>query len=106
MALRITDQIETSAGSTTGLYFHVYEYFRDKDGSAKFPVSYFFDDTKASGSVSLLWGDIKQRYDYVFTAQEIGSDSIEKLAYDKIAAELKAAGYSVESDATGNWVSV
>jgi hypothetical protein len=106
MALRITDQIETSAGSTTGLYFHVYEYFRDKDGSAKFPVSYFFDETKASGSVSLLWGDIKQRYDYTLTAQEIGSDSIEKIAYNNIAAELKAAGYVVESDETGSWVVV
>jgi hypothetical protein len=106
MALRITDTVETSAGSTTGLYFHVYEYFRDKDGSAKFPVTYYMDETKASGSVALLWGNIKQRYDYVLTVQEIGSDSIEKLAYDKIGAELKAAGYTVESDETGSWVLV
>ena len=110
MALRVTDSIETSGGATTGLYFHITEYYRNKEGKSQFPVKYFFDETTdeegARQDVSILVGDLKMRYDYELTELEIGSDKIEKLAYDKIAEELKTAGLNVESDESGSWLAV
>ncbi len=105
MALRVTDSIQTSGGSTTSLYFHITEYYRNKEGKSQFPVKYFLDDTKTE-EVSIFIGDLKMRYDYELTELEIGSDKIEKLAYDKIAEELKAAGLNVESDESGAWIAV
>lgn len=105
MALRVTDSTQTSAGATTGLYFHITEYYRNKAGQCQFPVVYYFDDTKAQ-AVEIFYGDLKKKYEFSLTADEIGSDKFETIAYGKIAQELIAAGLTVESDVTGAWVVV
>jgi hypothetical protein len=102
MAIKVTDTIQTSEGATTELYFHIVEFYRNKEGRAQFPVKYFLDETKTK-EVKIFEGYLKLRYDFDISA-EIGSDKIEKIAYDKIGLELKAAGLTVQSDESGAWV--
>ena len=102
MAIKVTNTIQTSGGSTTNLYFHITEFYRNKEGKAQFPVKYFLDDTKTT-EVKIFEGDLKLRYDFDLS-EDIGSDKIEKIAYDKIGAELKAAGLTPQSDESGAWV--
>lgn len=105
MALRVTNTTQTDKGETTGLYFHITEYYRNKAGQCQFPVVYYFDDTKAQ-AVEIFYGDLKKKYEFKLTEDEIGSDKFEAIAYGKIAQELIAAGLTVESDVTGAWVVV
>ena len=102
MAIKVTDTIQTSEGATNGLYFHVLEFFRDKEGNAEFPVKYFLDETKLK-EVKIFEGVLKFRYRFNMSS-EIGSSTIAKIAYDKIGAELKAAGLTVQSDESGTWI--
>ena len=102
MAIKVTNTTQTSEGTTTELYFHIVEFYRNKEGKSQFPVKYFLDETKTK-EVKIFEGDLKLRYDFDISA-EIGSDKIEKIAYDKIGAELKAAGLTVQSDESGAWV--
>lgn len=103
MAIKVTNTIQTSGGSTNSLYFHITEFYRNKEGKSQFPVKYFLDDTK-SVEVQIFEGDLKKRYDFELTVEEIGSDKIEKLAYDKIGAELKSKSLTPQSDESGSWV--
>lgn len=103
MAIKLKTPTVTSEGTAAELYFHITEFYRNKSGKSQFPVKYFLDDTKAQ-EVKILEGDLKKVYTFEFTAEEIGSDKIEKLAYDKIGEALKAASLSPESDETGSWV--
>lgn len=105
MALRIKNPTQTSKGETTGLYFHISEYYRNKAGQCQFPVVYFKDDSKED-KVEIFYGDLKKKYELKLTEDEIGSDKFEAIAYEKIAEELKAAGFQIESDVTGVWVAV
>lgn len=105
MALRIKNTTQTNKGETTGLYFHISEYYRNKAGQCQFPAVYFKDDSKED-KVEIFYGDLKKKYEFSLTADEIGSDKIEAIAYGKIAQELKAADFQVESDVTGVWVAV
>ena len=102
MAIKITTQIQTSAGATSSLYFHITEYYRNKEGKAQFPVSYYTDDTKVT-PCQIFEGDLKKVYQ-LDLSEVVGTAKIEKLAYDKIGADLKAAGLAPQSDETGSWV--
>ena len=103
MAIKVTTTVQTSEGATNGLYFHITEYYRNKVGNTcQFPVKYYTDDTKTT-PCEIFEGDLKK----VFTLDlsgVIGTDKIEKLAYDQIGATLLAAGLAPESDETGSWV--
>jgi hypothetical protein len=103
MAIRLKAEVQTDKGNTTNLYFHISEFYRHKSGTAKFPVKYFSDETK-SEKVEIFEGDLKKLYEFKLTPEEVGSDKIEKMAYDKIGAVLKDAGLQPESDETGSWV--
>lgn len=102
MAIRLTNTTQTSGGATTELYFHIVEFYRNKEGKSQFPVKYFLDESKTT-EVKIFEGDLKLRYDFDIS-EEIGSDKIEKIAYDKIGTELKTAGLTVQSDETGTWI--
>jgi hypothetical protein len=103
MAIKLTDTIQTSEGSTTGLYFNITEFFRWKNGiNSQFAVQYYTDDTKTT-KCKIFEGDLKYTYT-VDISGSIGTDSIEKAAYDAIGAELKAAGLNPQSDESGSWV--
>lgn len=105
MALRIA----TAKDSTKGLkvpYLHITEYYRNKDGSkAQFPVKYF-DDADRDVELTLDEDVFKKVFVFELAPEEIGAEKIEALAYGKIAAELIAAGETVESDESGSWVEV
>jgi len=109
MGIKVTDSIVTSEGTTTELYFNITEFFRWKNGvSSQFAVQYY--KVKDGDKCEVFTGKLKNKYSVDISAS-IGTDSIEKAAYDAIAAELKAEssegandGLSVESDATGSWV--
>ena len=103
MAIKLKTPVVTTKGTAVDRYFHITEFDRNKSGKSKFPVKYFLDDTKAQ-EVKIFEGDLKLVYTFDFTEEEIGSDKIEKLAYDKIGAALKTAGLLPESDETGSWV--
>jgi len=103
MALRITDSTQTSAGATTGLYFHITEYYRNKAGQCQFPVVYYFDDTKAQ-AVEIFYGDLKKKFEFQLEPEEIGVEKIETIAYGKIAEALIECGKTVQSDVSGKWV--
>jgi len=103
MAIKVTDSTVTSEGTVTTLYFHITEFFRWKNGiNSQFAVQYYTDDTKTT-KCKIFEGDLKYKYTADISVS-IGTDSIEKAAYDAIGAELKAAGLSPESDETGSWV--
>jgi len=101
MAIKVTTSTPTSEGSTTTLYFHILEFYRSKIGKCKFPVQYY-KSPSMSKKVKILQGILKLSYNY--DLEDIGSDRIEKVAYDLIGAELKAAGLNVYSDESGSWV--
>jgi len=104
MAIRLTDTITTSEGSLTNVYFHITQYFRDKDGvNSVFKVQYFTDDTKATECL-VFHDELKAQFFVDISSGNVGTDKIEKLAYDKLGADLKAAGLNPESDETGSWV--
>ena len=104
MGIRVTDSTVTSEGTVTTLYFNITEFFRWKNGvNSQFAVQYYTDDTKATKC--LIFEDVlKNKYTEIDLSGTIGTDSIEKAAYDAIGAELKAAGLNVESDESGSWV--
>jgi hypothetical protein len=103
MAIKLGTEIQTSEGAVTGLYFHVVEFYRNKSGeSASFPVKYYTDETKAT-ECKIFEGDLKFVYKFDISAT-IGTDSIEKAAYNAIVAALKEAGLAPESDESGSWV--
>lgn len=105
MAIKLGTEIQTSEGAVTGLYFHITEFYRNKSGEkSTFPVKYYTDDTKAT-ECKIFEGDLKYVFSYDVSAEvTAGTDKIEKIAYDKIGAALKAAGLAPESDETGSWV--
>jgi len=105
MALRIKNTTQTNKGETTGLYFHISEYYRNKSGQCQFPVVYFKDDSKED-KVEIFYGNLKKKYEFKLTEDEIGSDKFESIAYGKIIEELKLADFQVESDVTGAWTAV
>ena len=95
--------INTSEGVKTSPYFRITEYYRTKDGKkSQFPVEYFTDDTKTTPCI-VHKDELKKVFTFDISGT-IGTDSIEKAAYDAIGAELLAAGLSPESDETGSWV--
>ena len=103
MAIKVTTQVQTSEGATSTLYFHIVEYYRNKAGDhCQFPVKYYTDDTKST-PCEIFDGDLKMVYNLDLSGV-VGTDKIEKLAYDKIGSDLKAAGLAPESDETGSWV--
>ena len=102
MAIKLTDAIDTTKGSTTGLYFHIVEFYRNKDGQGQFPVKYYKDETKAE-EVKLDNENLPLVFKFDISAT-IGVEAIEKAAYDAIGASLKAEGLAPESDETGSWV--
>ena len=103
MAIRLTDTIQTSEGSTTTLYFHITEFYRSKDGTnATFPVKFYTNEDKAT-PCEIFEGDLKKVFNFDISAT-IGTDAIEKAAYDAIGAALLAAGLNPESDETASWV--
>jgi len=103
MAIKVTDSTVTSEGTVTTLYFNITEFFRWKNGvNSQFAVQYYTDDTKTT-KCKIFEDVLKYKYSVDISAT-IGTDSIEKAAYDAIGAELKAAGLNVESDETGSWV--
>lgn len=108
MAIKVTDSIQTSAGATTGLYICICEYYRNKAGDkGKFPVMYYKDETKAE-EVEIFDASLndvisKSVYSADISAT-VGTDKIEKAAYDALGAALKASGLAPESDETGSWV--
>lgn len=106
MAFRIKDTIQTDKGSTNELYGYNFEYYRDKLGNCRIPVKYCKDDTKEVPVKILENEHLKNIYEFTLSDEEIGSDSFEKIAYNKIQSILKSGNYSVESDATGEWVAV
>lgn len=103
MAIKLTDTNHTSGGTTSGLYFHITEFYRNKEGKCTFPVKYFLDDTKET-EVKIFEDVLKNVYNIELTNEEIGTAPIEKLSYDKIGALLKEAGLNPQSDETGSWV--
>jgi hypothetical protein len=103
MAIKVTDSTVTSEGVVTTLYFNITEFFRWKNGvNSQFAVQYYTDDTKET-KCNIFEGVLKNKYT-VDISGSIGTDAIEKAAYDAIGAELKAAGLNPESDSTGSWV--
>ncbi len=103
MAIKVTVPIQTSKGETFTLYFNIVEYYRNKSGNiCQFPVAYYTDDTKTI-PCEIFEGDLKKTY-LLDLSSVVGTDKIEKLAYDKIGAQLKEAGLSPQSDETGSWV--
>lgn len=103
MAIKLTTTVQTSAGATSTLYFHIVEYYRNKSGeTAQFPVKYYTDDTKAT-PCEIFEGDLKKVYNLDLSSVA-GTEKIEKLAYDAIGAALKAAGLAPQSDETGSWI--
>ena len=105
MAIKVTTSIDTTKGATTGLYLHITEFYRSKDGSkAQFPVHYYKDDTKAD-KVTVDNADLPKTFTFdISTEVTSGTDKIEKVAYDKIGDALKTAGFAPESDETESWV--
>jgi hypothetical protein len=102
MAIKITVPVQTSEGQTSTLYFNITEYYRNKTGSTcQFPVDYYTDETKST-PCEIFEGDLKKKY-LLDLSNVVGTNKIEKLAYDKIGASLKAAGLSPQSDETGTW---
>jgi hypothetical protein len=94
MGIRVTDSTVTSEGTTTELYFNITEFFRWKNGiNSQFAVQYY--KVKDGDKCQIFEGDLKSTYSVDISAT-IGTDSIEKAAYDAIGAELKAAGLTVE----------
>jgi len=103
MAIKVTDSTATSEGTVTTLYFNITEFFRWKNGiNSQFAVQYYTDDTKTT-KCDIFEDVLKKKYTVDISAT-IGTDAIEKAAYDAIGAELLAAGLSPESDETGSWV--
>lgn len=103
MAIKLTTTVQTSAGATSTLYFHIVEYYRNKSGeTAQFPVKYYTDDTKAT-PCEIFEGDLKKVYTLDLSSVA-GTEKIEKLAYDAIGAALKVAGLAPQSDETGSWI--
>ena len=102
MAIKLTTSIDTTKGVTTELYFHIVEFYRTKDGAGQFPVKYYFDETKTQ-EVKLDNENLPLVFK-VDISGTIGTDKIEKAAYDAIGATLKAASLSPESDESGSWV--
>ena len=103
MAIKVTDSTATSEGTVTTLYFNITQFFRWKNGiNSQFAVQYYTDDTKAT-KCNIFENVLKNTFTADISAS-IGTDSIEKAAYDAIGAELLAAGLSPESDETGSWV--
>jgi len=103
MALKITNATPTSKGETTELYFHITEYYRNKDGYCMFPVAYFKNESKED-RVEIFYGDLKKKFEFQLTAEEIGAEKIESIAYNKIAESLIECGKTVQSDVSGKWV--
>ena len=105
MAIKVTDSTNTSEGTVTTLYFNITEFFRWKNGvNSQFAVQYYTDDTKTTKCKVFTEGKPLQDKYTVDISATIGTDAIEKAAYDAIGAELLAAGLSPESDETGSWV--
>lgn len=103
MAIRLTTPVQTSKGEISTLYFNITEYYRNKLGNkCQFPVEYYTDDTKTT-PCEIFEGDLKKTY-LLDLSDMIGTDKIEKLAYDKIGADLKEAGLVPQSDESGNWI--
>ena len=102
MGIKVTDSTATSEGTVTTLYFNITEFFRWRSGiNSQFAVQYYTE--KGGDKCQIFEGDLKNKY-VVDISATIGTDSIEKAAYDAIGAELKAAGLSPESDESGTFV--
>ena len=103
MAIRLTVAVDTTKGSAANLYLHITEFYRNKDGvTGQFPVQYYKDETKAD-KVIVDNEDLPSTFVFDISAT-IGTDSIEKAAYDAIGAALLAAVLAPESDESGSWV--
>jgi hypothetical protein len=103
MAIKITVPIQTNKGETSTLYFNIVEYYRNKLGDkGQFTVSYYTNETKTV-PCEIFEGDLKKTYN-LDLSEVVGTDKLEKLVYDAIAANLKDAGLAPESDETGVWV--
>ena len=103
MAIKINTEVYTSEGPTTGLYFHITEFYRNKEGdSCQFPVKYYTDPDMAT-ACEIFEGGLKKVYTFDLS-EVVGTEKTEKLAYDAIGAELKAVGLAPESDGSGEWV--
>lgn len=103
MALKVTNATPTSKGETTELYFHITEYYRNKDGYCMFPVVYFKNESKED-RVEIFYGDLKKKFEFQLEPEEIGVEKIETMAYNKIAEVLIECGKTVQSDVSGKWV--
>jgi hypothetical protein len=103
MAIKLTDSNYTSGGTTTELYFHITEFYRNKEGKCTFPVKYFLNETKET-EVKIFENVLKNVYNIELGSEEIGTDAIEVLAYGKIGALLKEGGLTPQGDDTGSWV--
>ena len=111
MAIRLTDTIHTSEGSTITLYLRVTNFIRNKTGSeGMFPVEYFTNEDLSTpckvfidSLLDMFVFDISTEVSAV-TATPATTDKIEKMAYEKIGGFLLAEGLNPESDETGAWV--
>lgn len=102
MGIKVTDSTVTSEGTVTTLYFNITEFFRWKNGiNSQFAVQYY---TAKDGTKCNIFEDVLKNKYSVDISASIGTDSIEKAAYDAIGAELKAAGLNPKSDESGSWV--
>lgn len=104
MAIKVTTTVQTSEGATDSLYFHIdVVVVQKKDGSqVVYAVKYYTDPTKET-PCQIFEGVLKNAY-ILDVSDTLNDDNIKKVGYDKIGAELKAAGLAPESDETGSWV--
>lgn len=102
MAIKLGTEVQTSKGAVAELYFHVTEFYRNKDGKvSSFPVKYYTDETKEV-ECKIFEGDLENVFKFDIS-ETIGEKSIEKAAYDSIGSKLKEAGLSPSSDESGSW---
>jgi hypothetical protein len=106
MAIRLTNTLKTSEGSTSTLYFHIVHIaMTEKDGSSvQVGVKYFTNEDKATPCKPTEDVDKILSSYVVDISATIDTLTTKKALYDEIGAFLLAAGFTPESDETGSWV--
>jgi hypothetical protein len=105
MAIRVTDNLGTDQGNTTTLYFNIDTFsLANKDGSTCIvSVNFYTNKDKATPVNEVYNVNLNKTYVLDLSAT-LNSNNWKKVAYDKLGADLLAAGLSPESDETGSWV--
>ena len=107
MALRITTQLQTSKGITTGAYLIIDDYRILKSGKSKSQVRWYQSQAEREANINdTVKVIVNQNIREVYSIDLVDINSTIAAAYNAIATLLKAEGHTVQSDDTGSWVTI